>query len=107
MRPWVSSKTCGEAFFEQPSVRWSPSAAIGVSRGHAHHTARRKSSRAGEVARGQLAVAQLVGLWEANASLQHLKRVVTVDQVQRLHVQSEGLQEKVNLLYNALASAAD
>jgi len=68
---------------------------------------KRKSTRAGEVARGQLAVAQLVGLWEANASLQHLKRVVTVDQVQRLHVQSEGLQEKVNLLYNALASSAD
>jgi len=68
---------------------------------------RTSTRRQGEVARGQLAVSQLVGLWEANASLQHLKRVVTVDQVQRLHVQSEGLQEKVNLLYNALASSAD
>jgi len=53
-------------------------------------------------ARQQLVVSQILSLYEARAAIQRFKETVTVEQVERMRTQSDGLTDRVNVLYNTL-----
>jgi len=55
----------------------------------------------------QLAVTQMVSAWEAQTSIQKFKGAVTIEQAERQRTQSDGLQERIQVLYSALLKQSD
>jgi len=59
------------------------------------------------LAKQQLVVSQILSLWEARSSIERFKEIVTVEQVERMRSQNDGLQDRVNVLYNTVLNMAE
>mmetsp|Transcript_78118 Transcript_78118/g.252551 ORF Transcript_78118/g.252551 Transcript_78118/m.252551 type:complete len:261 (-) Transcript_78118:702-1484(-) len=55
----------------------------------------------------QLAIGQIVSNWEAQCSIEKFKGMVTIEQVERMRTQGDGLQDRIQVLYSALLNLTE
>jgi len=55
----------------------------------------------------QLAMSQIVSSWEAMASIEKFKGMVTIEQVERMRTQGDGLQDRIHVMYSALLNLTE